>query len=193
MRSVVGGLLLGSAFVFQASASAAGGFTLTSTAFKDGDAIPMSVVYDKMGCKGGDHSPQLSWTGAPAGTKSFAVTIYDPDAKTGSGWWHWTVFNIPASVDHLDTDAGAESGKGLPKGAVQGRTDFGFSHFAGPCPPETDGPHRYHFTVYALKVDKLPGDVDKDASGAMVGMYLQKDMLGQAEIVGVSDGKKDHK
>ena len=191
MRSLVGSLLLGSAVVFQATASAAGGFTLTSATLKDGETIPLSVVYDQMGCKGGDKSPDLSWSGAPAGTKSFAVTIYDPDAKTGSGWWHWTVFNIPADVTQLATDAGAEDSKSLPKGAIQGRTDFGFSHFAGPCPPVGDAPHHYHFTVYALKVSKLP--VDKNASGASVGDYIQQNVLAKAEIVGISSGAADHK
>jgi hypothetical protein len=191
MRSLVSTVLLGSAFTFLGTASAAGSFSLTSTVIKDGQTIPMSVVYDQMGCKGGDKSPDLSWSGAPTGTKSFAVTIYDPDAKTGSGWWHWTVFNIPANVDHLAAGAGAEDSKDLPKGAIQGRTDFGFSHFAGPCPPVSDAPHHYHFTVYALKVDKLP--VDKNASGASVGNYIQQDMLAKAEIVGISAGGDDHK
>jgi hypothetical protein len=190
-NSTISTVLLGSSLMFLATASAADGFTVTSPTLKDGGTIPMSVVYDQMGCKGGDKSPELSWSGAPAGTKSFAVTMYDPDAKTGSGWWHWTVFNIPADVTHLAAGAGAEDSKDLPKGAIQGRTDFGFSHFAGPCPPVGDAPHHYHVTVYALKVAKLP--IDKNASGASVGNDIQQNMLAKAEIVGLSEGAADHK
>jgi hypothetical protein len=190
MRNLIGSLSLGLLFASLGTAQAAGDFVLTSTTFKDGDTVPMSVVYDKMGCKGGNTSPELSWQGAPAGTKSFAVTIYDPDAKTGSGFWHWTMFDIPANVTHLASGAGAEHSKELPKGAKMGRNDFGDSHFDGPCPPPTDAPHAYQYTVYALKVDKLP--VDSTASGAMVGNYIQMNSLGKAMIIGKSDGKKDH-
>ncbi|HEY1992697.1 MAG TPA: YbhB/YbcL family Raf kinase inhibitor-like protein [Gammaproteobacteria bacterium] len=194
MRSLIISLLVlsGLALVYQASAQTAPPFTLSSKTFKDGDTVPMSVVYDKMGCKGRNRSPELSWSGAPKGTKSFAVTIYDPDANTGSGWWHWTMFNIPANVTHLAEGAGDKGSKDLPKGAVMGRNDFGDSDFDGPCPPPTDAPHAYQYTVYALKVDKLPGDVDKDASGAKVGNYIQQNVLGKAMIVGKSDGKQDH-
>jgi Raf kinase inhibitor-like YbhB/YbcL family protein len=183
MRSLVSSLLLGSALVFQASASAADAFTVTTPAFKDGGNIAMAQVFDGFGCTGGNHSPELSWSGAPAGTKSFAVTIYDPDAPTGSGFWHWTVFNIPANVTKLPADAGGEKGTGLPAGAIQGRTDFGFSHFGGPCPPVGDAPHHYHVTVFALKTDKLP--LDANASGALVGFYLHMNSLGTATITGM--------
>ena len=191
MRSTVISLLIGSAFVFQAVAQPSDNFTVTSSAFKDGGSIPMSAVFDSMGCTGSNRSPDISWSGAPAGTKSFAVTLYDPDAKTGSGFWHWTVFDIPADVTHLPADAGAADSKTLPKGAVQGHNDFSHPHFDGPCPPAEDPPHRYQLTVYALKVDKLP--LDSDASGAMVGNFIQKNMLGKAMITGHSDGKQDHK
>lgn len=183
-------VLAGFALVYQAAAQTAPGFKLTSKTFKDGDTVPMSVVYDKMGCKGKNISPQLSWEGAPDGTKSFAVTIYDPDANTGSGFWHWTLFDIPANVHQLAEGAGDKGSKDLPKGAKMGRNDFGDSHFDGPCPPPTDAPHAYQYTVYALKVDKLP--VDSTASGAMVGNYIQMNALGKATITGKSDGKQDH-
>ena len=183
MRTLATSFLLGSVLVFQSAASAAGGFMVTSHAFSDGGTIQMAQVFNSFGCTGGNHSPELSWSGAPAGTKSFAVTIYDPDAPTGSGWWHWTVFNIPASVTHLPADAGGEKGTGLPAGAVQGRTDFGFSHFGGPCPPVGDAPHHYQVTVYALKVDKLA--LDANASGAMVGYYLHMNALAKATITGL--------
>ncbi|HEX4300862.1 MAG TPA: YbhB/YbcL family Raf kinase inhibitor-like protein [Gammaproteobacteria bacterium] len=183
MRTFVSSVLLGFALVFQATASAAGGFTITSHAFSDGGTIAMDQVFNSFGCTGANHSPELSWSGAPAGTKSFAVTIYDPDAPTGSGFWHWTVFNIPASVTHLSADAGSEKGTGLPPGAVQGRTDFGFSHFGGPCPPVGDAPHHYQVTVYALKTDKL--ELDANASGALVGFYIHMNTLGKASITGL--------
>jgi Raf kinase inhibitor-like YbhB/YbcL family protein len=183
MRSLVSSLLLGSVLVFQVSAQAADAFTVTSPAFKDGGTIPMQQVFDSFGCTGGNHSPELSWSGAPAGTKSFAVTIYDPDAPTGSGFWHWTVFNIPANVTKLPADAGGEKGAGLPQGAIQGHTDFGFSHFGGPCPPVGDAPHHYHVTVFALKTDKLP--LDANASGALVGFYIHMNTLGKATMTGL--------
>ena len=183
MRTLVTSLLLGFMLAYQTAVSAAGGFTITSSVFKDGGTLAAAQVFDSFGCTGGNHSPDLSWSGAPAGTKSFAVTIYDPDAPTGSGWWHWTVFDIPASVTHLPVDAGAEKSAGLPKGAIQGRTDFGFSHFGGPCPPVGDAPHHYQVTVYALKVDKL--SLDANASGAMVGYYLHMNALAKATITGL--------
>ncbi|HEX8660715.1 MAG TPA: YbhB/YbcL family Raf kinase inhibitor-like protein, partial [Brevundimonas sp.] len=120
-------------------------FTLTSTGFADGGALPDAQVYAK-----GNRSPQLSWSGAPEGTKSFAVTCYDPDAPTGSGFWHWTVANIPADVTEL-TEGGP-----VPAGAVEGRTDFGEPGFGGAAPPQGHGPHRYIFTVFAVDVDSLP-------------------------------------
>jgi len=111
-----------------------------------------------MGCNGQNISPALNWSNAPAGTKSFAVTAYDPDAPTGSGWWHWVMYNIPADATGLV--AGAGNGRNAPRGSQEGRTDFGSKGYGGPCPPAGDKPHHYHFTVFALKVDKLdvPGD-----------------------------------
>ncbi len=126
-------------------------FTVASNGFKDGDYLPSDFILSSdfgFGCAGGNRSPHLKWAGAPAGTKSFAVTCYDPDAPTGSGFWHWLVVNIPANVSEL-TEAGSTGGK-LPAGALQTRTDFG-----APCPPQGDHPHRYLFTVFAVKIDKL--------------------------------------
>ena len=157
----------------------AAGFSVTSPDIKNGAPIATAQVFT--GCKGENISPALSWSGEPAGTQSFAVTMFDPDAPTGSGWWHWTVFNIPASVHSLPAGAGSEGSKDMPAGAGQGRTDFGFAHYGGPCPPP--GPaHHYHITVYALKVPTLP--LDDTASGAKVGFNLHFNMLAKAELVG---------
>jgi Raf kinase inhibitor-like YbhB/YbcL family protein len=111
------------------------------------------------GCSGGNLSPPLSWSGAPAGTKSFIVTLYDPDDRDSpSGWWHWVVYDIPASVSELAAGAGVEHSTKLPAGTHQGRTDLGTLAYHGPCPDKGDKPHAYTFTVYALGVAKLPVD-----------------------------------
>src|SRR5947208_13289781 len=130
-------------------------FTLTSPDVHQGQTIPSANVFNGMGCTGQNVSPALGWSGAPAGTKSFAVTIYDPDAPTGSGWWHWVVYNLPASVTKLAAGAGDPKKNLLPPGAAQGNTDFGSPGFGGACPPPGDKPHHYHFTVFALDTDKL--------------------------------------
>lgn len=159
------------------AAALAGGFTLTSPTVLDGHVLPAAQVLDGFGCSGGNQSPALAWSSPPSGTESFAVTMYDPDAPTGSGWWHWVVFNIPGKVTHLR--AGAGSGAGLPAGAVQGRNDFGVSGFGGACPPPGK-PHHYVLTVYALKVAKL--DLTATASGALVGFMVHANSLGKATI-----------
>src|SRR3954467_13815223 len=113
--------------------------------------ITAAHVYNSFGCSGQNISPALNWSNAPAGTKSFAVTAYDPDAPTGSGWWHWVIYNIPASATGLVSDAGSVSKKLAPAGSVQGNTDFGTAGFGGACPPPGHGIHHYQFTVFALK------------------------------------------
>ncbi len=158
-------------------------FTLTSPTLKDGATIGMDHVFNGFGCSGKNVSPALAWSGAPAGTRSLALTVYDPDAPTGSGWWHWTVVNIPATARSLPAGAGSSAPAGLPKGAVQGRTDFGKPGWGGPCPPAGDKPHRYVFTLWALKVDKL--DLTAESSGAMVGFNLHANVLGTATITPV--------
>jgi hypothetical protein len=159
---------------------AQGKFTLTSATLKEGGTIGMDHVFNGFGCTGKNVSPALAWSGAPAGTRSFAITVYDPDAPTGSGWWHWTVVNIPATTKSLPAGAGSSAPAGLPAGAVQGRTDFGRPGWGGPCPPAGDKPHHYVFTVWALKVDKL--DLNGEASGAMVGFNLGGNALGKATL-----------
>jgi len=158
-------------------------FTLTSESFKDGDTLGQDHVMSEdygFGCAGGNKSPQLSWSGAPDGTKSFAITCYDPDAPTGSGFWHWVVANIPADVTSLDLGA---SGSGMPKGALETRTDVGKPGYAGPCPPEGDDAHHYVFTVFAVKEESLP--VEADTSAAVVGFQLHFATLAKATLTGL--------
>lgn len=164
----------------------AAAFTLTSPDVRNGSTISERHVFNSFGCQGGNLSPALTWSGAPAGTKSFAVTVYDPDASTGSGWWHWVVFNIPASAKELPRGAGDAQAKGLPAGSIQSRTDFGKPGYGGPCPPAGDKPHRYQFTVYALKTDKLP--LDENAPAAMVGFYLHQNLI-QKAVLNASYGR----
>lgn len=154
-------------------------FTLTSTGFTDGGTLPDAQVHAK-----GNRSPQLSWSGAPEGTKSFAITCYDPDAPTGSGFWHWTVANIPADVTGLTEGA---SPAGLPAGTVEGRTDFGEPGFGGAAPPAGHGPHRYIFTVFAVDTDRL--DVTPENSGAVFGFNLHFHTLARASITGVYENR----
>jgi Raf kinase inhibitor-like YbhB/YbcL family protein len=172
--------------VLATPALAAGKFTLSSSDVKPGGQLSEKQVFNGFGCSGANVSPQLAWQGAPAGTKSFVVTVYDPDAPTGSGWWHWVVYDIPASAKELPQGAG--SGKDLPEGAKQGRTDFGAPGFGGACPPPGDKPHRYIFTVYALKSDKL--DVPQDASPAMIGFMTRANALANASFTAHYGRKK---
>jgi len=165
-----------------ATVASAAGFTLTSPEIKPNGQISTEQVFKGFGCTGDNVSPALSWHGAPKGTKSFAVTVYDPDAPTGSGWWHWVVFNLPADSTGLKMGAGDPKAGLLPAGAVQSRTDYGQTGYGGPCPPVGDKPHHYIFTVYALKLDKLP--LDENSPAAMVGYYLHQNMLGKAVLRG---------
>jgi len=167
------------AIVLIANSSLAQTFTLKS---KDlGGQVTSQQVLNSFGCTGQNLSPQLSWENAPAGTKSFAITIHDEDAPTGSGWWHWVVFNIPVNTTELKQGAGDASKDLLPKGAIQGLTDFGQPGYGGPCPPEGDKPHEYIITIYALKTDNL--GLDAKASPALVGFYLHNNSLAKSSIV----------
>ncbi len=160
--------------------------TLTSSSFKDGDYLGQEHVLSAeygFGCSGGNKSPQLKWEGAPAGTKSFAVTCFDPDAPTGSGFWHWVVVNIPPTVTELPLDAGNAARGKLPPGALQVRTDFSTPGYGGPCSPQGDHPHRYLFTVHAVSMDALP--VTADTSAAVVGFYLNFNTLAKAALMGL--------
>jgi Raf kinase inhibitor-like YbhB/YbcL family protein len=148
-------------------------FTLTSPDLKADAQIANKHVFKGFGCDGGNVSPALEWKNAPKGTKSFALTVYDPDAPTGSGWWHWVVFNIPATTTSIAQG-------GVPEGAMQSRTDFGSPGYGGPCPPVGNGKHHYIFTVYALKTDKL--DLDANASGASASDMINAKQIGKARL-----------
>jgi len=152
-------------------------FTLGSDTLKD--RLTKQEEYRGYGCTGENRSPQLHWNSAPAGTKSFAITVFDPDAPTGKGWWHWLVVNIPANITALPQNASAEHL--LPKGAIETVTDFGKPGFGGPCPPKGDKAHRYIFTVYALDTDHLP--VSEDMPPEAVNSLIQKHALAHASLL----------
>lgn len=158
---------------------------VTSQSFKDGDYLGKDHILSQefgFGCAGGNRSPHLQWSNVPDGTKSFAVTCFDPDAPTGSGFWHWVVVNIPATTTELALDAGNPKSGLLPKGALQTRTDFGSAGYGGPCPPEGDHPHRYLFTVHAVKGEL---SANADTSAAVIGFQLHFNTLEKAAIMGL--------
>jgi hypothetical protein len=157
-------------------------FTLTSPDLPRKGQMKDDQVFSGFGCSGQNISPALAWKDFPAGTKSFALMVHDPDAPTGSGWWHWIVYNIPAKVTSLPTGAGKADGSLMPQGAVQSNTDFGTPGYGGPCPPKGDKPHRYIFTLFALKVEKL--DLPPNATGALVGYMVRQNAIGKASVTG---------
>jgi len=154
-------------------------FTLSSNTL-GGEATKIEE-FNGFGCTGKNESPQLSWKNAPEGTKSFAITMYDPDAPTGSGWWHWVVFDIPTSTTELVANAGDIKLNLTPEGTIQSITNYGTQGYGGPCPPQGHGLHQYIITVYALKTDTL--GLDKNTNPAIVGYYLWNNTLAKASIV----------
>ena len=154
-------------------------FLLTSTSIKENEQICLKHVYDGSDYKGHNLSPDLSWSGAPDLTKSFAITLYDPDAPTGSGWWHWLIYNIPANICSLPEGAGSLDNHLLPKEIQMGRNDFGLKCYGGPCPP-AGREHRYIFTIFALNVDKI--EVPENASAAMIGFNLYSNCISKTSI-----------
>ena len=170
-------VILITAFIFAASTALAGKFSLTSDSIKAGGNIATEQVFNGFGCSGKNISPDLKWSGEPKDTKYFALTMYDPDAPTGSGWWHWIVYNIPAATHELKANAG--SGGDLPSGAAQAKTDFGKPEYGGPCPPAGDKPHHYVFTLTALK-NKI--DADQEATAAYIGFNINSNKIGATKL-----------
>ncbi len=163
-------------------------FRLESPTVQDGGQLSMKQVANSFGCKGSNISPELKWTNPPAGTKSFAVTVYDPDAPTGSGWWHWLVYDIPASARSLAEGVGTADGTKLPTGAKQVRNDEEKPGFMGACPPIGNPPHHYIFTVFALNAESLK--LPPNASPAMAGFFLNKNALAKATITATYSRKE---
>jgi Raf kinase inhibitor-like YbhB/YbcL family protein len=154
---------------------------LQSRDIAPGGTIALNQVYDASGCRGGNVSPGLSWTGPPPGTRSFAVLMLDPDAP-GGGWWHWAVFDIPAEVTTLEAGAGDPGRRLLPSGAIQVRNDFGSVGYGGPCPPPGP-PHHYRLMLYALRMPRL--GLGADATAAQVDARVRAAALAEADIVGI--------
>jgi Raf kinase inhibitor-like YbhB/YbcL family protein len=173
------------ATLFAAQAGGALAFELKSADISAGKPIGDKFIYNSFGCAGENLSPALEWTDPPAGTKSFAVLVHDPDAPTGgAGFWHWLVTDIPPSVRSLAQGAGSADGKKLPAGAKQLETDFGEIGYGGPCPPKGHGPHRYVFTVYALKVETL--GLPANSRTAAVGFTVNENALAKASLTASS-------
>jgi Raf kinase inhibitor-like YbhB/YbcL family protein len=154
-------------------------FTLKSTDL--GGQATSKQVLNGFGCDGENQSPQLFWENPPAGTKSFAVTIFDEDAPTGSGWWHWLIFDISPAITELKSGAGNVSLNLAPVGSVQSLTDFKNHGYGGPCPPAGSKPHKYIVTLYALKTDKL--GLDSNANPALVGFMLEQNLIEKASLI----------
>lgn len=166
------------------AAHAKSNFALTSDDMKANSVIANKHVFKGFGCTGDNISPALSWQGAPAGTKSFALLVHDANAPTGgAGWWHWVAYNIPATTNTLAQGAGAADGTKLPAGTLQTNTDFGAQGWGGPCPPEGHGKHNYIFTVHALKVEKL--ELPAGATASLAGYMINANSLATAKLRGV--------
>jgi Raf kinase inhibitor-like YbhB/YbcL family protein len=179
-KSLIAGCLAGALTLSSASAQA---FSITSPDIKPGAKIADEQVFNSWGCPGKNISPALNWSGAPKNAKSFALTVYDPDAPTGSGFWHWVIFNISPDATGLAKGAGDPKSDAAPKGAIQSRNDFSAQGYGGPCPPKGAKPHHYHFTLFAVDVDKL--DADENASAAVVGFNLHFHTIAKTELVGL--------
>ena len=160
-------------------------FELTSPDFTEGGELPTTARSGILGAGGEDRSPELAWSGAPEGTKSFVLTTYDPDAPTGSGFWHWVVIDIPGSATSLPANAGDPAAGLLPEGAKHMNMEAGFPRFVGAAPPSEHGAHRYFFTLSALDVDHL--EVEDGASPAIVGFTLRDHILARAQLVGTTE------
>jgi len=153
----------------------AGSLTLSSHDIAQGEFMTKAQEFNGFGCDGGDLSPHLKWSNAPKGTKSFAITAYDPDAPTGSGWWHWQIVNIPKNVTEIATGAGSKKTNITGHGSMHIENDYGSKAFGGACPPSGHGVHHYRFTIHALSVEKL--DLPANASGALAGYMINANTI----------------
>lgn len=153
--------------------------TLTSDDIEHGEFMGTAQEFAGFGCTGENRSPHLAWSGAPEGTEFYAVFVYDPDAPTGSGWWHWQIINIPAEITELEVDAGSADDDNQPEGSQTMRNDYGYQGFGGACPPAGDGAHRYQFTVFALP-EKL--ELPEDASAALTGYMVKANALASVTL-----------
>lgn len=174
MKKILATVALSASVIF------ANNFTLSSDTLQG--QLTKKQEFNGFGCNGENVSPQLSWANAPKGTKSFALTVYDPDAPTGSGWWHWVVFNIPTSVTTLEEGFG---NKPSTNGIVQSITDYGFAGFGGACPPVVDKAHKYEFTIHALDVEKL--DLNEKTNAAVVGYYINAHTIEKSTVTSYYD------
>lgn len=181
MKKYLVGWVFASALVGTANSSLADTFTLHSPELAKGKFAEANLLSEPygFGCKGGNLSPSFTWSGVPAGTKSFVLSIHDRDAPTGIGWMHWVVVNIPATAKSLPAAVDAK-GAQLPAGALQTRTDFGVPGYGGPCPPQ-GSTHTYDITLTAIKEATLPM-VDANSTPAMVGFFAKANALGEAKL-----------
>ncbi|MDQ2817841.1 MAG: YbhB/YbcL family Raf kinase inhibitor-like protein [Candidatus Eremiobacteraeota bacterium] len=169
------------AFLVLTQASlAATPLRVRSDDFSSGHAIPLRFSYDRYGCIGQNLSPEIRWSGAPIETKSFALTVYDPDARHGAGWWHWVMYDIPPNVRALARGAGEPS---RHRSGAQATSSFETKGYGGPCPPPGDAPHHYVFTLYALNVRRLPG-ANTSMTGPQLEPLLHRHELAYAQLTG---------
>lgn len=173
--------LLGLAIAGASCAASAADLSLSSPDIAPEKIIAEKYVLNSFGCTGGNVSPALNWKNVPPGTKSLAVTVYDPDAPTGSGWWHWVVYDIPPQLNELPSGIGNSDKPQLPGGGLQGRTDFGKPGWGGPCSRAGDKPHRYIFTLHALSTPKL--NVPAAASGALIGYMIHLNEIAKTQFM----------
>jgi Raf kinase inhibitor-like YbhB/YbcL family protein len=179
--TLIAAITAAAALLSSVPARGAPDFQIQSADIAAGQAIPQAFAFNGFGCTGQNTSPALTWSNAPAGTKSFALMVHDADAVTGgAGFWHWAIVNLPAATTGLARGAGATDGRALPEPARQIATDFGTPGWGGPCPPAGDKPHRYTFTVYALKVDKL--ELPANATASLSGFMVNANSLGKASF-----------
>lgn len=166
--------------LFISASAVADSFTLSSNDIAHGEFMSKAQEYNGFGCTGENLSPHLSWSNAPKDTKSFAITAHDPDAPTGSGWWHWQIVNISKNVTEIAGGASNIKSASMPKGSLQIKNDYGHQAFGGACPPPNHGAHRYRFTIHALSVKTL--ELPKDASSALAGYMINANTIESATI-----------